>query len=122
MASSGSCWGMSGLGLPAYWPTRFRASVPEEKNQSYRHWIDDALDRIEGGTEGRVIWGNETELVRAGQLLHARSLYKLFAAEQMPLADFEAVLRTYRDAVMSAIAAGAKLHADGYEARRNPLP
>ena len=67
-----------------------------------------------------MIWGNETELVSAGQLLHARSLYELFEAEQMPLADFEAVLRTYRDAVTSAIAAGAGFHADGYAAQRNP--
>jgi hypothetical protein len=86
------------------------------------YWIDATLDRIEGGSTGPLIWGNETELVRAGESLYAKSLYELFEAEQMPLADFRAVLRTYRDAVTSAIAAGARLHADGYIAQRNPHP
>jgi hypothetical protein len=84
------------------------------------YWIDATLDRIESRSTGRLIWGNETELVRAGESLHARSLYELFDAEQMPLADFRAILGTYRDSVTSAIAAGARLHFDGYAAQRNP--
>jgi hypothetical protein len=55
-------------------------------------------------------------------VVQARSLYGLFEAEQMPVADFQVVLRTYRDAVWSAIATGATLHADGYVAQRNPHP
>jgi hypothetical protein len=84
------------------------------------YWIDATLDRIEGSSTGRLIWGNETELVRTGESLYAKSLYELFEAEQMPLTAFRAILGMYRDAVTSAIAAGARLQLDGYAAQRNP--
>jgi hypothetical protein len=129
VVASGS--GLIWIELGADWPGFTRALDDSVSSLSPRgtppglstYWIDVTLDGLKASPttgEHRIVGGNETEFVVAGENVQARSLYELFETEEMPRQDFEGILRTYREAVITAI--GAKRRSSSRATSRNGTP
>lgn len=100
------------LNLGAGWPGFNEALADSVSTMPYRgearttlstYWIDLVVDRIrtwDGTPECTLVSGNVTELVKAGDLVIARSLYELADDEALPVPIMLTALQQWRNRVV----------------------